>query len=145
MKKISKIIAVALVLSMFVIPLNTQVACASTVSEKQAPIYDSRYVGVNTMSIRLETLSSIAKVDVKMDIRNGYYAEVDIHLVESENKFGWSESNSWGTSLSGDDEVTKYLSIEDGMYYKVEVVADIYTSSGAFVETIKGTSQIEQA
>ena len=71
--------------------------------------------------------------------RYDYVSSCSIFL----NKRNWDYVTSWDTSGSSSLVLEKSYYVMSGYYYKAELSADVYNSSGSFLENVTSTSSIK--
>ena len=76
-------------------------------------------------------------------LRRGVNAEMTVTLYKSTNKRNWDYVTSWDTSGSSSLVLEKSYYVMSGYYYKAELSADVYNSSGSFLENVTSTSSIK--
>ena len=76
-------------------------------------------------------------------LRRGVNAEMTVTLYKSTDKRNWDYVTSWDTSGSSMLVLEKNYYVMSGYYYKAELSADVYNSSGSFLENVTSTSSIK--
>lgn len=76
-------------------------------------------------------------------LRRGVNAEMTVTLYKSTDKRNWDYVTSWDTSGSSSLVLEKSYYVMSGYYYKAELSADVYNSSGSFLENVTSTSSIK--
>ena len=66
-----------------------------------------------------------------------------VTLYKSTDKRNWDYVTSWDTSGSSILMIEKNYYVMSGYYYKAELSADVYNSSGSFLENVTSTSSIK--
>lgn len=78
-----------------------------------------------------------------ISLRRGVNAEMTVTLYKSADKRNWDYVTSWDTSGSSILMIEKNYYVMSGYYYKAELSADVYNSSGSFLENVTSTSSIK--
>ena len=120
------------------------IASAIPVLAASSDIAPYRYDYVSSCSISLN-ISSRGRATCTSDIslRRGVNAEMTVTLYKSTNKRNWDYVTSWDTSGSSSLVLEKNYYVMSGYYYKAELSADVYNSSGSFLENVTSTSSIK--
>lgn len=71
-----------------------------------------------------------------------YTADLIMELQHSSNGRDWDTVKSWDTSADGLVSLEKNLYVSPGYSYRIYATADVYTSSGTFVESAPTMSLI---
>ena len=78
-----------------------------------------------------------------ISLRRGVNAEMTVTLYKTTDKRNWDYVTSWEVSGSSMLVLEKNYYVMSGYYYKAELSADVYNSSGNFLENVTSTSSIK--
>ena len=76
-------------------------------------------------------------------LRRNVNAEMTVTLYKSTDKRNWDYVTSWDTSGSSILSLEKSYYVMSGYYYQAELSADVYNSSGSFLENVTSNSSIQ--
>lgn len=127
MKKILKRLVPMLVM---IALLSIQVS--ATTASKVSP----RYTGIYTFAVGCDVTTS-GRTDNygRVELRDGYTADMTLTLQRSSDGVTWYEVKSWETT--GEDIVVldKSYYVSSGYNYRAKCVVEIYDENGTFVES----------
>lgn len=104
--------------------------------------YDYDYVSNCSISLNI-TSKGLSTSAGNITLRRGVNAEMTVTLYKSTDKRNWDYVTSWDTSGSSILMIEKNYYVMSGYYYKAELSADVYNSSGSFLENVTSTSSIK--
>lgn len=116
---------------------------AAELDSKVTEIVEPRYEAVTRVasSIVVNTYTVSPSCSYRLKSLTDYDYELTMTLEKSSNKVSWDEVTSWSetpTSLLG--SMDKTYAVYSGYYYRTVTTIDVYTKSGAYVETAEATS-----
>lgn len=104
---------------------------------------DPKFIGTMSISSTLDINDSgTASCSGSVLLRPGYRGELTVVLQRSTNGRDWVEVESWFASGSSKVWIDDSKTVVSGYQYRVLSSADIYSSSGTFVESTNKTSSI---
>ena len=111
----------------------------SKVTEIVEPQYEAVARVVSSIVVNSYTVSPSCSYRLKS--LTDYDYELTMTLEQSTNKTNWDEVNSWSKTLtSSTGTFEKTYAVTSGYYYRTVTTIDVYTKSGAYVETAEATS-----
>ena len=120
------------------------IASAVPVQAASSDIAPYRYDYVSSCAASLNiTNRGLATCYGDISLRRGVNAEMTVTLYKSADKRNWDYVTSWDTSGSSILMIEKNYYVMSGYYYKAELSADVYNSSGSFLENVTSTSSIK--
>ena len=121
--------------------LIASVVPAQAASSDIAP-YRYDYVSSCAASLNI-TSRGLATCYGDISLRRGVNAEMTVTLYKSTDKRNWDYVTSWDTSGSSILSLEKSYYVMSGYYYQAELSADVYNSSGSFLENVTSNSSIQ--
>ena len=103
-----------------------------------------RYDKVSSFSVFLDISKyGYAECTGDMRLRSGATADLTITLYKSKDKTSWSKVDSW--SVSGPSLLTLNdgCCVMSGYYYVAKLTANVYDTSGNFIEDVSLSTNIE--
>lgn len=120
------------------------IASVIPVQAASSDIAPYRYDYVSSCAASLNiTNRGLATCYGDIRLRRGVNAEMTVTLYKSTDKRNWDYVTSWDTSGSSMLSLEKSYYVMSGYYYKAELSADVYNSSGSFLENVTSTSSIK--
>lgn len=120
------------------------IASVVPVQAASSDIAPYRYDYVSSCAVSLNiTSKGLATCYGDINLRRGVNAEMTVTLYKSTDKRNWDYVTSWDTSGSSMLVLEKNYYVMSGYYYKAELSADVYNSSGSFLENVTSTSSIK--
>ena len=120
------------------------IASVVPVQAASSDIAPYRYDYVSSCAASLNiTNRGLATCYGDISLRRGVNAEMTFTLYKSADKRNWDYVTSWDTSGSSILMIEKNYYVMSGYYYKAELSADVYNSSGSFLENVTSTSSIK--
>lgn len=120
------------------------IASVIPVQAASSDIVPYRYDYVSNCAISLNiTSKGLSTSAGNITLRRGVNAEMTVTLYKSTDKRNWDYVTSWDTSGSSILMIEKNYYVMSGYYYKAELSADVYNSSGSFLENVTSTSSIK--
>lgn len=120
------------------------IASVVPVQAASSDIAPYRYDYVSSCAASLNiTNRGLATCYGDISLRRGVNAEMTVTLYKSTDKRNWDYVTSWEVSGSSMLVLEKNYYVMSGYYYKAELSADVYNSSGSFLENVTSTSSIK--
>ena len=120
------------------------IASVVPVQAASSDIAPYRYDYVSSCAASLNiTNRGLATCYGDISLRRDVNAEMTVTLYKSADKRNWDYVTSWDTSGSSILMIEKNYYVMSGYYYKAELSADVYNSSGSFLENVTSTSSIK--
>lgn len=93
------------------------------------------YVGVQNVGNYLSINGGIANCKYYVVLQSGYKADVTT-ILQKYNGSSWVEVTSWSHSKVSQVDTTKTRAVVSGYKYRIKTYANIYNSSGKYVDQV---------
>lgn len=136
MKKIRSRLLSLLLAAILIVSVVPVQATSSDIAPYRFDYVASCSIALNITSKGLATCTS------NIVLRRGVTAEMTVSLYKSTDKKSWDYVKSWDTSGSSALLLEKSYYVMSNYYYKSVLSADVYDSSGNFLENVTSESNI---
>lgn len=134
---------IALILAMITACAVANPAYAADLDIPISDLIETRYEAVAwvTSSLTVNSYTVSSRCDYYLKSFSDYDYKINMTLEQSSNQKDWDEETSWSTTpTSRSGSFTKSYVPASGYYYRTVTTIDVYTKSGAYVETAEAAS-----